>query len=178
MKFYTILLFLCFSVEAMSQYPAGLKSEGKRAPVEYDSVNNVVVLPNDLLSGKYDYVVCDYGNWYRNAVGYSWDSWYTDGLYHLIFTPHQMILYTGHENPNPNRIYWVAPITLQQYECVKAKCKFKYEGLEDENFERSYENFSRLLNMINEKMGDLKFEIPSKQVFESTGSVDLNPDLF
>ena len=182
MKFYTILLFLCFSVEVMSQYPAGLKSEGKRAPVEYDSVYNVVVLPNDLLSGKYDYVRCSFSAWNKNSVNYYWDSWATDGRYYLIFTPYQMILRTSHENPNPNRIVWVAPITTQQYERLKAKCDFEYKWLEDhkgdEIFDRSYENFSRLLNKINKKMGDLKFEIPSKKVFESTGSVYLNPDLF
>lgn len=185
MKIYSILLFLCVSVSAFSQYPVieytpytRLEKEGSRpAPAEFDSVYHVVVLPNDLLSGKYDYVRCKYGMRDRNTVEYHWDSWTTDGYFILVFTPHQMILYTNHENPNPNRIYWVAPITVQQYERVKTQCNFEYKWIEDHRgdkvFDRSYKNFSRLLRMINKRMGDLKFEIPSKKVFEGTGMVYL-----
>lgn len=138
-----------------------------------------VVMPNDLLSGKYDYVERPNPRHEKNSVQYYWSSWATDGQYILQFTPHQMFLYTAHESPNPNRIFWVAPIFLQQYERLKAKCVFEYKALEDhkgdEIFDRSYENFSRLLSKINKKMGDLKFEIPSKEVFDSTRSVYLNP---
>ena len=39
-----------------------------------------------------------------------WNSNCIDGRYYMKVTPEQIYLYSGHENPNPNHLYWVLNI--------------------------------------------------------------------
>ena len=50
---------------------------------------------------------------------FSWFSICTDGHYTVTVTPEQIYLTTGHENPNPNHLYWVLAVTKSQYEVIK-----------------------------------------------------------
>jgi hypothetical protein len=90
-----------------------------------------------------------------------------------------MVLYTSHENPNPDYIYWSADITEEQFKALKAIPQFEYKWLSDEKTSRdlSYKNFRQLLRQINRHMGNLKFTIPTKKEFNSVQRVLLNPDL-
>ena len=145
-----------------------------------DSLGGYFLLPDDILSGKYEYAL----GWFQtenrqNIVSFYWDSWNIDGRYILRFSPKQMVLYSSHENPNPNYIHWSADITEEQFKALKAIPQFEYKWKSDEKTSRdlSYKNFRRLLRQINRRMGDLKFTIPTKKEFYSAKRVLLNPDL-
>lgn len=145
-----------------------------------DPLGGYFLLPDDILSGKYEYAF----GWFQtenrqNVISFYWDSWQIDGRYTLRFSPKQMVLYSSHENPNPNYIYWSADITEEQFKALKAIPQFEYKWLSDEKTSRdlSYKNFRRLLRQINRHMGDLKFTIPTKKEFYSAKRVLLNPDL-
>lgn len=145
-----------------------------------DPLGGYFLLPDDILSGKYEYAL----GWFQtenrqNIVSFYWDSWNIDGRYILRFSPKQMVLYSSHDNPNPDYIYWSADITEEQFKALKAMPQFKYKWKSDEKTSRdlSYKNFRRLLRQINRHMGNLKFTIPTKKEFNSVQRVLLNPDL-
>lgn len=145
-----------------------------------DPLGGYFLLPDDILSGKYEYAL----GWFQtenrqNIVSFYWDSWNIDGQYILRFSPKQMVLYSSHDNPNPDYIYWSADITEEQFKALKAMPQFEYKWKSDEKTSRdlSYKNFRRLLRQINRRMGDLKFTIPTKKEFNSAKRVLLNPDL-
>lgn len=145
-----------------------------------DPLGGYFLLPDDILSGKYEYAFGRFQTENRqNIVSFYWDSWNIDGRYILRFSPKQMVLYSSHENPNPDYIYWSADITEEQFKALKAMPQFKYKWKSDEKTSRdlSYKNFRRLLRQINRRMGDLKFTIPTKKEFNSVPRVLLNPDL-
>ena len=144
--------------------------------LSYDSLGGYYFLPDDLLNGKYNYVF----GWFKfenkqNVINFYWDSWMIDGRYNLRFTPKQMVLYTSHENPNPDYIYWSANITEEQFQALKKIPKFKYKWLSDKKKEKNlrYKNFERLLRQINQQMGNLKFTIPSRKEFDSVKPIPL-----
>lgn len=145
-----------------------------------DPLGGYFLLPDDILSGKYEYALGLFQTENRqNIVSFYWDSWNIDGRYILRFSPKQMVLYSSHENPNPNYIYWSADITEEQFKALKAMPQFKYKWMSDEKTSRdlSYKNFRQLLRQINRHMGNLKFTIPTKKEFNSAKRVLLNPDL-
>jgi hypothetical protein len=145
-----------------------------------DSLGGYFLLPDDILSGKYEYAFGRFQTENRqNVISFYWDSWLIDGRYNLRFTPKQMVLYTSHENPNPDYIYWSADITEEQFKALKAIPQFEYKWMSDEKTSRdlSYKNFRQLLRQINRHMGNLKFTIPTKKEFNSVQRVLLNPDL-
>lgn len=148
--------------------------------LSYDSLGGYLILPDDILSGKYEYAFGRFQTENRqNIVSFYWDSWNIDGRYILRFSPKQMVLYSSHQNPNPNYIYWSADITEEQFKALKAMPQFKYKWKSDEKTSRdlSYKNFRQLLRQINRHMGNLKFTIPTKKEFNSVQRVLLNPDL-
>lgn len=145
-----------------------------------DPLGGYFLLPDDILSGKYEYALGLFQTENRqNIVSFYWDSWNIDGRYILRFSPKQMVLYSSHDNPNPDYIYWSADITEEQFKALKAMPQFKYKWKSDEKTSRdlSYKNFRRLLRQINRHMGNLKFTIPTKKEFNSVQRVLLNPDL-
>ena len=56
-----------------------------------------------------------------------WYSVCTDGTYYLKITPEQIYLTDGHENPNPNHLYWVLPIDSLVYQQIIKGRKFLFE---------------------------------------------------
>lgn len=145
-----------------------------------DPLGGYFLLPDDILSGKYEYALGLFQTENRqNIVSFYWDSWNIDGRYILRFSPKQMVLYSSHDNPNPDYIYWSADITEEQFKALKAIPQFEYKWLSDEKTSRdlSYKNFRQLLRQINRHMGNLKFTIPTKKEFNSVQRVLLNPDL-
>lgn len=145
-----------------------------------DPLGGYFLLPDDILSGKYEYALGLFQTENRqNIVSFYWNSWNIDGRYILRFSPKQMVLYSSHDNPNPDYIYWSADITEEQFKALKAMPQFEYKWMSDEKTSRdlSYKNFRQLLRQINRHMGNLKFTIPTKKEFNSAKRVLLNPDL-
>lgn len=48
-----------------------------------------------------------------------WFSTCNDGSYNLTITPEQIFFSSSHDNPNPNRLYWVITIDRTRYESIR-----------------------------------------------------------
>ncbi|MGI4972376.1 MAG: hypothetical protein ACRYGH_25825 [Janthinobacterium lividum] len=48
-----------------------------------------------------------------------WFSICNDGSYKLTITPEQIFFASGHDNPNPNHLYWVITIDRNRYEAIR-----------------------------------------------------------
>lgn len=53
----------------------------------------------------------------------SWITNCSEGSYHMVITPEQIYLRTGHDNPNPNRFYWILPIDNSIYLSIEKTLK-------------------------------------------------------
>jgi hypothetical protein len=53
----------------------------------------------------------------------SWRSLCIDGTYYLQITPEQIYLYSGHENPNPNMLYWIININNEVLNSLRKNYK-------------------------------------------------------
>jgi hypothetical protein len=61
-----------------------------------------------------------------------WGTSCNDGSYQLLITPEQIFLVSGHENPNPNHLYWVQNLTPNQYNQIVSSLKAQTpDGFED-----------------------------------------------
>jgi len=90
-----------------------------------DSVN--AVLYQDKTSAK--------TNPSKTPVQLSWIAFCIDGSYNISITPEQIFFSSSHENPNPNRLFWVIEIDSIQYAQIKKGiCK---------KLPKSFENISK-----------------------------------
>ena len=55
----------------------------------------------------------------KTPIELYWNSFCTDGDYILMLTPEQIFFTSGHNNPNPNRLFWVFNINTEQYLFVR-----------------------------------------------------------
>lgn len=55
----------------------------------------------------------------QNDLNISWNSFWEDGSYALYFNAEQVYLISGHNNPTPNFLFWLAPVTAEQYQALK-----------------------------------------------------------
>lgn len=67
-----------------------------------------------------------------------WNSSCTDGSYHMVITPEQIYLRSGHENPNPNRFYWLLPIDNTIYASIERTLKKNQGNLFGKKYDDSY----------------------------------------
>ena len=67
-----------------------------------------------------------------------WNSSCTDGSYYMVITPEQIYLRSGHENPNPNRFYWVLPIDRSIYASIERTLKKNKGNLFDDRYDDEY----------------------------------------
>jgi hypothetical protein len=172
---------------------------------EYDSIDSIHLVPLNALNGDYDLLIIgfDYDTNKvidKRAIEISWPSLYIDGNYDLVITPKQIYLRSGHNNPNPNYLYWITSITRQQYDFIKyylnaldnstmQECtneysyrqsyfynKFKKEKyVRDDWTNMRYDNFVRILKLINKslKSTDNEISIPDFDNFKSKHSLRL-----
>ena len=140
-----------------------------------------------------------------NLIEISWSSIYIDGRYILVITPRQIYLKSGHDNPNPNYLYWLTNISDSQFHKIKDylgttqnrtvhnytsdnssnltyyfdKAKIeKYKG--DSWTNMRYDNFQSLMKLINQplrKNGE-QLLIPSRKDFENIKILRLVIDIF
>lgn len=54
----------------------------------------------------------------KRPVVFSWYSNCNDGNYNLTITPEQIFFSSGHDNPNPNYLYWIVDISKEQFEAI------------------------------------------------------------
>jgi hypothetical protein len=50
----------------------------------------------------------------------SWTSGFIDGHFTLTVTPEQVYLMSGHDNPNPNHLYWLKPFSKAGFDALQA----------------------------------------------------------
>ncbi len=74
-----------------------------------DSVNGI--LYNDFLNRK--------TNPSKRQINIWWNSTCNDGSYVFIITPKQILFTSGHNNPNPNFLFWTVDIDSIQYKQIK-----------------------------------------------------------
>jgi hypothetical protein len=96
---------------------------------KFDSVYKVQVIPPDALNGEYDVLIYHHDfdfdltpNNDTNKYGFeiSWPSPIIDGGFRLVINPRQIFLRSGHDNPNPNYLYWFVNIDTAQYNLIKS----------------------------------------------------------
>ncbi|WP_353121535.1 hypothetical protein [Dysgonomonas capnocytophagoides] len=110
--------------------PDILSQEVRNIPRVLESVWNkrhqVNVIPDDALSGNYEILVYPYilrddeqdGIIY--ALEVSWESAAIGGRYIMEITPLQVLLYSQHDNPNSNYLYWMHNLQDGEYQVIKA----------------------------------------------------------
>ena len=59
------------------------------------------------------------GDGKSKVIEIDWNSSCTDGRFILVVTPEQIYMRSGHNNPNPNRFYWVLPIDSSIYASIE-----------------------------------------------------------
>jgi len=54
----------------------------------------------------------------NRPIKFSWTSNCNDGEYILTITPEQIFFSSGHDNPNPNFLFWIVDITKEQFQAI------------------------------------------------------------
>jgi hypothetical protein len=80
----------------------------------------VFVLPTDALTAFDAIHLSPELEGSEQALSISWRSPRIDGRFVLVLTPLQIYLRSGHDNPNPNYLYWLAPLSPAQFESARA----------------------------------------------------------
>ncbi len=169
----------------------------KFAYCEYDSVNGIIVFPENSLTNDFDIIITGFNKDKADnkpMIEISWFSSYIDGTYSIVITPRQMYLRSHHNNPNPNYLYWIAKTDSLNYKLIKkhfdnsklfesvdiqSRPEYIYsfakhldENYVNDNWEnKMYENLSNIISEINEaiKQTDNKIELPSeKQILQTS----------
>lgn len=166
---------------------------------DFDINYGVQVVPFDALTGNYDGVIIPFnidtsGVKVKTCLSISWSSISIDGGYSIEINPKQIYLRSNHDNPNPNYLFWIDSLSVEQFLIIKKSLnsmnrhKFnKYnnefefsqsygfkEFIQEKYFrgeyeDRSYDNLSKLLNLINKSIKNAKLEIkiPSRKDFDN-----------
>ncbi|SNA79799.1 hypothetical protein DK150_450006 [Flavobacterium psychrophilum] len=168
------------------------------------SQNNQKIFRNVIRKDGYDYIATEFLN-DSTIIGlkhklelynskhkirnfeFNWRSLCTDGTYYLKITPEQIYLYSGHENPNPNRIYWIININklvyitlrknyknIKELSCSKSGCfdeKYNEETiLKGDNYDNCDEilqiQTKKIINKINNLITERKFKIDINKKIE------------
>lgn len=114
----TILTFLTFTVKAFGQT--------KERKVIMNSVEKkgYFYFPKDALNDSVLGILCkdsrlEYVAPNNRPINFQWNSICNDGDYYLTVTPQQVYFSSGHNNPNPNFLFWFIPIDSSQYSQIK-----------------------------------------------------------
>ena len=95
---------------------------------KFDSVNKASIIPDSVFLMQLDILHLTYpGDTTESKEKYGYEIWwpstYNDGSLVLTITKRQIYLRSGHNNPNPNYLYWFVNITDEQYKIIDAKIK-------------------------------------------------------
>lgn len=116
-----ITISLCTGAHAQKAFE-GLKV----VTANFDTTINASIIPDSIFSLQPDLLYLkfpDHPIKTTEKYGYEirWPSLYLDGSLILVITKRQIYLRSGHENPNPNLLYWFTNITPQQYRIIRSK---------------------------------------------------------
>jgi hypothetical protein len=80
-------------------------------------------IPNSFLSDSVDAVLFQDKTLLKinsdsRPINFYWTSRCNDGDYILTVTPEQIFFSTGHNNPNPNFLYWIMDISKKQFQLI------------------------------------------------------------
>ena len=175
----------------------------KFAYCEYDSVNGIIVFPENVLTNDYDFVITGFNKFKpdkKPMIEISWSSAYIDGIFSFVITPRQMYLRSHHNNPNPNYLYWLEKSDSLNLELIKnhfdnsklfesldiqsrpghvySFAKLINEDYLNDNWEnKMYDNLSNIIFEINEAINqkDEKIELPSeRQIWQASVRLLIN----
>ena len=94
----------------------------------WDETIHALVIPDNIFSLKADGLVMHLHQ-RKNVTepqltfDIEWPSLYDEGSADLIVTQKQIILTSGHNNPNPDYLYWFTDINKQQYQAITFSLK-------------------------------------------------------
>jgi hypothetical protein len=210
------ILILISTLKVFSQFVdidplKRLDSDSLKSIKSYcDSIYSVQIIPDNALTGEFDLLITGQEKNLKNKINtnlieISWSSIYIDGRYILVITPRQIYLKSGHDNPNPNYLYWLTTISVTQFDMIKDFLETKQNGTisnytSDNStnltyyFDKAiiekykgdcwtnkrYDNFQSLIRLINQplnKTGE-KILIPSRKDFENIRILRLVIDFF
>jgi hypothetical protein len=80
-------------------------------------------IPNSWLSNSVDAILFQNKTLLKvdpdnRPINFYWSSRCIDGEYILTVTPQQIFFSTGHNNPNPNFLYWIMDISKKQFQLI------------------------------------------------------------
>lgn len=144
---HTIIILILFGYSASS---FSQKSFGnlKVVKADFDEINKASIIPDSiflmnadllLLTAPYDTMIQSI----KHGFQIYWPSPFIDGRLILTISKKQISLTSGHDNPNPNRLYWFANINLTQYRLIEEKIKndnvfFQKETSEYSSYEQLF----------------------------------------
>lgn len=204
MKTIKFILILLVSVTKLLSQNSSIDSL-KILYAKEDSRKEYKIIPYEVFNGEFDVLAMGFEFdtvkvIKKTEIEISWHSNYIDGEYALNITPEQIYLRSYHENPNPDCLYWLKPISKDQFTTIRNYLKrkkdkqfrnittdyshkqsFLYKDYIKETFSNNncadnrYVNFRRLLEKINTILGqtNTKIEIPDIKNFNSINPVRL-----
>ncbi len=96
-------------------------------------------------------------NYNKRPIEFYWISTCNDGYYNLTITPEQIFFSSTHDNPNPDRLFWVINIDTTQY----IKIKRGLENRPPNKFENLSKNYRGSKIVYYDKFKD-SFSIPDE----------------
>lgn len=135
---YLLIIFLLVSTSfsGFSQEEIIVEEVIHKEGYDYIPLEFMKDSPDGLVGFRDFYDENDQGNSKKLEV--SWNSVCTDGSYLMVITPEQIYLRSGHENPNPNRFYWVLAIDNLTYTNILRSFKKNKGNLFDERYDDAY----------------------------------------
>lgn len=124
---------------------------------QFDTIEKYQFIPTNALHDNYDLLIIGFEYdtikvTNKKSIEISWPSLYIDGRYHLVITPKQIYLRSGHDNPNPNYLYWMTNINGNQFCLIKAYFNSqRIKQLENITIDNSYRQSFFFINFKKEK---------------------------
>lgn len=144
----------------------------------YDSATQASYIPEYVFTEdiKGVYIPFDQNDGYQ----INWPAPEIDGRYVLVVTGKQLYLRSGHDNPNPNALYWMVGITPMQYNAIVKKIKqsrkviagngaqkLQYSYQQFIKADGPYPNLQRLIKLFNEGLpAEEKISLISRSIFD------------
>ena len=181
-----ILIFIIFtfynsfSQDNLKKFKNVIRKDG------YDYIPSEFLNDSTLVGLKHKVEINNSKHKVRNFQ-FIWRSLCTDGTYYLKITPEQIYLYSGHENPNPNRICWVINTNklvydnlikkyknIEELSCSQTGCfdeKYDEESiLKGDNYDKCDEillnQTKKIINKINKLIIEQKLKIDFNKKIE------------
>lgn len=156
MKLYLLTLLLCISFFACKQ--------GKEIRIGYIEANTNGEAKNPSINiADYNVIIDRFlpPNGKNTVYIISWPDTLTEGNFYLEILTNMIFIRQGHNNPNPNTIYWTYPINFKQYEGIK----LYLESGESNNLVKQHKINSINVQYINFKSNSTIKDINTFQKF-------------